>query len=66
VKLCTTCKGVGHFDDVDCPTCGGEGILASPTTFVRSKIKRKSFEEHEAIKSKSMKFDKKNAIRGGY
>lgn len=64
MKLCTACKGVGHFNDVDCPTCGGEGILASPTTFVRSNPKKKSFTEHEA--SKKVKFDKKNAIRGGY
>jgi DnaJ-class molecular chaperone len=65
MKLCVACKGVGFVGQNDCKQCDGEGILASPTTFVRNKPKRK-FEDHEAIKDKNMKFDKKNAIRGGY
>lgn len=60
MKLCDECAGKG------CETCDFEGY-SSPTTFTVSKInqrKKLGFDEYQAKKSKSMKFDKKNAVRG--
>lgn len=65
MKLCNICQGTGfNADDDICSNCDGEGIV-SKTTFTVGKISRRKelgYQEHQ--KSKKVKFDKKNAVRG--
>lgn len=67
MKLCSACKGTGMLANDICVECDGEGV-DSNMTFVRGKITRRSqpmeFSEHQAKKEKTMKLDKKNAVRG--
>lgn len=60
MKICDECSGKG------CESCDFEGCT-SQVTFTVGKInnrKKLGFDEYQAKKSKNMKFDKKNAVRG--
>lgn len=59
MKLCSSCNGRG------CESCNYEGIDAQ-VSFTVGKINRRrelSHDEYETKRNKSMKFDKKNAMR---
>ena len=67
MKICGACYGKGEVNYDICEVCGGEGIDTF-STFTVGKINRRkalSYEEAQSKKEKQMKFDKKNASRGG-